>query len=320
MAGQGGVKSGMLQNAFHGIAVVAIYVALLGAVLHEGWRVWDHLARSRQTNSQTNRAIPPTNTAAPISAKTSEWTFWEDWLPLLAVVVSTALSVVFRAFFCKYPGVILVTLGVMGENLWEAKSPGRVAMMYHLSAAMLVGGLLVEISEAVQMDGKVEETKKETELARKEAGEARERAAKSEIELEKIKERYRHRIITTAMRETFLKAISGAPRGRVKVGYEPSDKESAEFALSIWSLYKEAGYEVNGPAEDPGPVPQMSFGPIPNYSAVIRVKDPAKVPMYVEKAARALEAIVPSILLVPTPDLEDVLVIMVYPKPEPIEK
>ena len=59
--------------------------------------------------------------------------------------------------FCiHHPGVVLVALGVIGETIWEEHKK-----LKRYFAWMLIAGLLLEMREAVNEDGKVEELRKE---------------------------------------------------------------------------------------------------------------------------------------------------------------
>lgn len=259
----------------HWIGVVAIWAAVLAANTH-GWR--RVFSRSSLSHDSAERTSPNTALSSNIPAIQTSPSPRRLLISLLLVALSIGAGVSWL-FIWNHPGVALVLLGVVGENVWEAKDTKGKKAMYKFSAGILILGLVVEMFEAVQMDGQLTETKKEAAIAS-------ERAAKAELDLEKIKERYRHRVITLEQRAKFLAAVADAPKGPVTIKVSVNGDDTMALALSLRILLNEAGYDT-GTEKDITPF--LSANEARTYDVEAVVKNVRRQPAFAVRLLRALE-------------------------------
>lgn len=112
------------------------------------------------------------------------------------------------------------------------------------------------------------------------------RIAQNKRDSEQLKEKQRPRVILDEQKTAFLKALEGAPRGRVLLSYKFQDDEARLFALQIRDLLETAGYEpnqANNLAWFQGDEPRAGIG--------IRIASVETQPLYSGALQRALQAI-----------------------------
>ena len=127
-----------------------------------------------------------------------------------------------------------------------------------------------------------------------EAAGLRERAAQTEIELMKVKERIASRIISDEQRTRLQQALKPIQKSPVKIIAVLGDEEAGKFAKEVSSILKDAGWiDIH--------VSRGVFsGGIDGFE--IRVRDREKVPVFALQMARAFDSIGfdPSLVLDPS--------------------
>src|ERR1700720_2994888 len=112
------------------------------------------------------------------------------------MTLATSSLFVFFEFIERHPGLLLVLIGVAGEIFcdWKEMGVGRLAKAKRISAILLVIGLMMEFWEAAKSDNEIAKMNLKAEqaardaaasyensaVAKKEAGEANERASNTE--------------------------------------------------------------------------------------------------------------------------------------------
>jgi hypothetical protein len=225
----------MLHHAMHWIAVVAIYVALLAANIYEGKNLADHFLSQRKaalsnSNSETTNNIPAVHASS----------FSRSVSLSIGLLALTVASVIFWEFVWNHPGVILVLLGVAGENLWDEKTTDGMKAMYRWSANMLILGLVVEMFEAVQLDGKLTEAK----MAAATANERAEELRKANLALERGVQPRWMQFNSVKFRERLRKARA---RMDVELLFQEGDVDGYMWLTGVAACLKLEGWKTSGP-------------------------------------------------------------------------
>jgi len=135
-----------------------------------------------------------------------------------------------------------------------------------------------------EKDVQIGQTKERAEKLEKETAEAKRRQAEAEKQLLEIQQRFKPRTLIGEQRDTFLKNLKDAPRGKVEVSVTTGDTEAYTFAAQLWNTLKDAGFDVG---------PQLGsftlFGP-PPVGVIFGIKDKDNEPRYGRPIQRALEA------------------------------
>jgi len=119
----------------------------------------------------------------------------------------------------------------------------------------------------------------ETELAQ-----AKERAAKAEIELLDLKKRAQPRRLSTDQETLFLKLAAAITpkKGVVEVVWQSFDPESQSFGGQLHELLKKAGFSAKiAPYLQPGDIPVI-------VGVMLRIRDPKNPPSILQPLAKAL--------------------------------
>lgn len=147
------------HQTVHWIAVIAVYASLAAASFYEGCRFIDQFALSQRTKALSPVISAQSSNSSTNVSSAATRSLFRSSVPLVVLFSLSLVAVGLRDFVWNHPGVILVFLGVAGENAWDAKETGGMKAMYQISAAVLIAGLVVEMSEAVQADAKLTDAK-----------------------------------------------------------------------------------------------------------------------------------------------------------------
>ena len=137
-------------------------------------------------------------------------------------------------------GALIVIVGLLTEFIAESKrfeAPEKARLkkrISHTGILIIVLGVAVEIWESGKQSEKLA-------IATKLAGEAHERAANAELELERIKA---PRTITDEQREKFISTSKDYPKGAIKIGVRHPDSETSAYKRAIKGMLIEAGYTI----------------------------------------------------------------------------
>ena len=188
-------------------------------------------------------------------------------------------------------GWLFVILGCIGEGLGEfAEWPEDKNLSHKIGTVswlVLVSGLALEWlggrREGAIKDLHVAESYRLAAVANERAEQLGKEAEDARLELEKIREKYRKRIITQEQAQAFLAGTTEAPKEGLVCFLAYSAEGSATFAESLRSLLSKAGYltsdTVKGCIRFEGPKP---------CDVEILVKDILNPPPFLAVLAEAL--------------------------------
>ena len=155
-----------MLDVVHTVFRVAFWLALL---ILNGYGLWRVFLKAPLIQGSTSEAISLSTgqanaNVAPADSKAAKPS--RKSLIVLLLLVADAVTFSVLPFVLKHPGLMMVFFGVIGENIWEDKTPKAGKLMYRFSAALLMIGLAAEIPEAAAADEHAAEMEKEAAEAR----------------------------------------------------------------------------------------------------------------------------------------------------------
>jgi hypothetical protein len=241
------------------LSVGIIWAWFAAAALYES-------SRGLRTIRRRRRPLNPLSNARNISITSTKAKLGMRFGAAALLLVLGLASIRELDFTLSLVGVLLVIIGVVGENMWDDKTSPGMAKMYKFSAGVLVFGLAVEIVEAVHSARENLELTEDVAAAQEKARLADERAAKAEIELEKIKQANKPRNISVELQREFIAALKDSPKGVVHVALASLSGDIPIIAYQVSGMIESAGFDHG----DKKVVPQVAiYPPHPWYIGIL---------------------------------------------------